>query len=35
VEIAPVKAVTDQLYAITRSRKVAHEGVRAICSGFD
>ncbi|MDX5327335.1 MAG: LysR family transcriptional regulator [Marinobacter sp.] len=34
-EIAPVKAVTDQLYAITRSRKVAHEGVRAICSGFD
>lgn len=30
-EIAPVEAVTDQLYAITRSRRVAHEGVRAIC----
>jgi len=30
-EISPIAAVTDQLYAITRSRKVAHEGVRAIC----
>ncbi|MGC8120541.1 LysR family transcriptional regulator [Marinobacter sp. VGCF2001] len=29
--IASLDEVTDQLYAITRSRNLAHEGVRAIC----
>lgn len=29
--IASLDEVTDQLFAVTRSRKLAHEGVRAIC----
>ncbi|WP_303286944.1 LysR family transcriptional regulator [Marinobacter sp. SS8-8] len=30
-EIASINGVVDELFAITRGRKIAHEGVRAIC----
>lgn len=31
--IASIEEVTDELFAITRGRNLAHEGVRAICQG--
>ncbi|MDX1635213.1 MAG: LysR family transcriptional regulator [Marinobacter sp.] len=31
VHIGALEAVTEQLYAVTRSRSISHDGVRAIC----
>lgn len=31
--IGALEAVTEQLYAVTRSRSISHDGVRAICEG--
>jgi LysR family transcriptional activator of nhaA len=31
-EIGKIEEVQDEMFAITRGRKLAHEGVRAICT---
>ena len=33
VVVASLEEVTDQLYAVTRSRKLTHAAVKAICDG--